>query len=72
MYKFLCVFKSATGGNFLVKPTVHFRVHLDLQDVVPMSVPVSVYGYLGLLRSSLGKEMACADIATSSQWMVPN
>ena len=41
-------------------------------SVVPMSVPVSVYRYLGLLRSSLGKEMARADIAMLSLWMVSN
>jgi hypothetical protein len=39
---------------------------------MPMSVPVSVCGYLGLLWSSLGKEMARADIAMSSLWMVSN
>ena len=40
--------------------------------VMPMAVPVSVYGYLGLLWSSLGKETAHADIAASSLWMVSN
>ena len=44
----------------------------SVTPVVPMSIPVSVYGYLGLLRSSLGKEMAHAEIATLSQWMVSN
>jgi len=51
---------------------VYGRVRLAMEgkSVVPMSVPVSIYGYLGLLRSSIGKEMARADIATSSLWMV--
>ena len=39
---------------------------MEGKSVVPMSVPVSVYGYLGLLRSSLGKDMADTDITSSS------
>jgi hypothetical protein len=35
----------------------------NIPGVVPMSVPVSVYGYLDLLQSSLGKDMADADVA---------
>jgi hypothetical protein len=40
---------------------------LVVQPVVPMSAPVSIYGCIGLLWSSLGKEMAHADIVMSSQ-----
>ena len=36
---------------------------MEGKTVVPMSVPVSIYGYLGLLRSSLGKDVADADVA---------
>ena len=44
---------------------VYGRVRLTMEgkSVVPMSVPVSIYGYLGLLQSSLGKDMADADVA---------
>ena len=45
---------------------------MEGESVVPMSVPVSFYECLGLLRSSLGKEMARADIVALSQWMVSN
>jgi hypothetical protein len=38
----------------------------EVGSVVPISIPVSVYGYLGLLRSSLGEEMAHVDIAMLS------
>ena len=46
------------------------RVTMEGKTDVPMSIPVTVYWYLGILRSSLGKEMARADISTSSLWMV--
>ena len=37
---------------------------MEQKSVMPMSIPESVYGCLGLLQSSLGKEMARADIAS--------
>ena len=39
---------------------------MEGKSVVPMSIPVSVYGYLSaILRSSLGKDMADAVVTTS-------
>jgi hypothetical protein len=51
---------------------VYGRTRLTRKSVMPLSVPVSFYGYHGLLWSSLGKEMARADIATSFLLMVSN
>ena len=36
---------------------------MEEKGVVPMPIPVSIYGYPGLKWSSLGKEMADAGVA---------
>jgi hypothetical protein len=49
-------------GSWIPQVFVQFPTEMSGGSVEPMSAPVSTYRYLSLLQSSLGKEMAPAEV----------